>query len=83
MGLMGVIGSLIFVGIQLRLESRVALADQYFNRAESRMATFRSRLESDHWVANQIEGWERGERPNWWNEGLETTRMTKPLALSY
>ena len=34
-GIFAVVASLIFVGMQLMLDRKVALAEQYFNRAES------------------------------------------------
>ena len=46
-GILSIIASLIFVGLQLRLEGRLALADAYATRAESRMSTLRALLESE------------------------------------
>lgn len=49
-GIFAVVVSLIFVGMQLQLDRKVALADQYFNRAESAKADRRALLESDDYT---------------------------------
>ena len=43
-GIFAIVASLIFVGLQLRLEHKVAMADQYFNRAETVKEDYRTRL---------------------------------------
>ena len=43
-GIFAVVASLIFVGMQLMLDRKVALAEQYFNRAESAKADRRAIL---------------------------------------
>lgn len=70
-GLIAVVGSLLFVGMQLRLESRVALSEQYANRAETLMANNRAKLESEAWMSAADKLWESGWRYPWWNETLE------------
>ena len=71
LGILGVIASLIFVGMQLMLDRRVAQAEQYFNRAESRKADFRARLESDEYLSRESKLWEFGQRPEWWDGEFE------------
>ena len=46
-GIFAVVASLILVGMQLQLDRKVALAEQYSNRAESVKADRRVILESD------------------------------------
>jgi len=46
-GVIGIIASLIFVGIQLILDRRLALAEMYAFRAEARQANLRTYLESE------------------------------------
>lgn len=67
-GALAVVTSLIFVGMQLMLDRRVAIAGQYFNRAEAQRADMRVLMESDVYFEVQEERWSRGKRPLWWNE---------------
>ena len=46
-GLFSIVASLIFVGVQLRLDGRIALAEVYSMRTESRRADLRAILESE------------------------------------
>ena len=57
-GISAVVASLIFVGMQLLLDRRIAVADQYFNRAEAQRENLRTRTESEAFFANQEEMWE-------------------------
>jgi hypothetical protein len=43
-GIFAIVASLIFVGMQLRLERKVAMAEQYFNRAETVKEDYRTAL---------------------------------------
>ena len=67
-GAIAVAASLFFVGLQLHLDRKVALAEQYFNRAESAKADRRSLLESDAYFQGIEESWALGWRPFYWNE---------------
>ena len=67
-GSLGIIASLIFVGIQLQLDRNVALGSQYSVRAESYSANLRSYLESDYAMNTLSKQWENGFRPEWWDE---------------
>ena len=69
-GFAAVVVSLIFVGIQLRLDSRVALADQYAFRSESVKNDLRSRIESEDFLEMEVKRWENGSRPPWWTEEI-------------
>lgn len=62
-GAVAVTASLLFVGQQLHLDRKVALADQYFNREESAKADRRSLLESDAYFQDIEESWSLGWRP--------------------
>ena len=46
-GTIAIVASLLFVGLQLQLDRKMALAEVYAARSESRQATLRSLLESD------------------------------------
>ena len=63
LGIFGVIASLIFVGMQLQLDRKVALAEQYFNRAESAKEDLRARLTSQAYSQYIDESWASGRRP--------------------
>lgn len=67
-GAFAVVASLVFVGLQLYLDRKVALADQYFNRGESAKADRRTKLESDHYFQHLEESWALGQRPFYWDE---------------
>lgn len=70
LGIAAVAASLIFVGMQLRLDGRVAMADQYATRAESVKADTRIKMESEEYLAMEAKRWASGIRPGWWNEEL-------------
>lgn len=70
-GIFAVVASLIFVGLQLHLDRKVALADQYFNRAESAKADRRAYLDSDDYMQSMAGYWARGERPSWWDDSWD------------
>ena len=70
-GAIGIVMSLVFVGMQLNFEAEVALAEQYANRTESIKSDLRTRLESEPFMSALETRWEFGERPSWWNEEYE------------
>lgn len=59
------------------LDRRVAIAGQYFNRAEAQRADMRVFIESDAYFEVQEEKWNRGTRPLWWN--AEVNAKITPL----
>jgi hypothetical protein len=71
-GVIAVVASLLFVGYQLQLETRVALSQQYATRSESMKADIRTRLESDTYMSDRDLQWASGWRPPYWNEQFET-----------
>ncbi len=70
-GVIAVVLSLLFVGVQLLFDRNVAVADQYQRRAEMGLSMLQSFLESESYLDQQERRWENGLRPNWWNEELE------------
>ena len=70
-GAAAIVASLVFVGMQLKLDRNVALAAQYAARSES------LREESDGFIASSIRAWESGERPSYWSEDLEEYSQSK------
>ena len=81
-GIASVVASLLFVGIQLLLDRRLALAEQYFDRSESVKSDLRSLLESDAYYRSQEELWEQGVRPVFWDEESETAQLVREGKLS-
>ena len=70
-GVISVVASLIFVGMQLYFDRQIAAAEQYQYRAESRKDDLRAQLESERFIAARVEAWNSGNRPGWWSEELE------------
>lgn len=70
-GIASIVASLIFVGIQLRLEQRVALASQYHARAESRLETIRTLFGNESYLQDVATRFDRGQKPPWWNTEIE------------
>ena len=81
-GIFAVVASLIFVGMQLMLDRKVALAEQYFNRAESVKADRRTALESDDLMRLYEEAWALGWRPSYWDDDWEVARHVQAGTLS-
>lgn len=81
-GIFAVVASLIFVGMQLMLDRKVALAEQYFNRAESVKADRRTSLESDDLMRYYEELWALGWRPPYWDGDWEVARRVQEGTLS-
>ena len=80
LGIFGIIASLVFVGMQLSLDRRVAEADQYFNRSESRKADLRALLESEFYMEETERRWTNGDRPSWWNDNYESIAIELGLS---
>lgn len=81
-GIFAVVASLIFVGMQLQLDRKVALAEQYSNRAESVKADRRMILESDALMQYYEDSWALGWRPAYWDEDREIAGHLKKGAFS-
>ena len=81
-GIFAVVASLIFVGMQLMLDRKVALAEQYFNRAESVKTDRRTALESDDLMRYYEELWALGWRPSYWDEDWKVARRVQEGTLS-
>ena len=64
------------------LDRKVALAEQYFNRAESVKADRRTALESDDLMQYYEEVWALGWRPSYWDDDLEVARRVQSGTLS-
>jgi hypothetical protein len=76
-GIFALVASLIFVGMQLLLDRRIAMSDQYFNRAESVKSDLRAELESEESYLEFEEMWALGERPPYWDENWDIARQVE------
>ena len=81
-GIFAVVASLIFVGMQLHLDRKLALAEQYSYRAESVKADRRIILESDALMQYYVEAWALGWRPAFWDEDWEIAGQVEEGARS-
>lgn len=75
-GATSIVASLVFVGMQLNIDTEVALSDQYATRTESIKSDIRARLESEDFMSYQEVAWENGQRPPWWNDNYENRVTT-------
>ena len=82
LGLSAVVASLLFVGMQLRLDRNVAMAQVYADRAEAYNDNLRSYLESESWLDWQDYNWELGIRPSWWHDSSKTAELLKNSAIN-
>ena len=71
-GVLAIVVSLLFVGMQLMLDRQVALGEQYFNRAESQKEDARTRFASESYMLRRAELWDNGDRPSWWADSDES-----------
>lgn len=79
-GVLSIVGSLLFVGLQMLFDRQVTLSETYQNRADSRKADFRSQMESDDYMTYRAELWSSGNRPAWWTDDLESEFEQKGIS---
>jgi hypothetical protein len=81
-GILAVIVSLLFVGIQLQLDRRLSLATVYQDRAESRKEDLRARMEYEaerRLIETQIES---GRYPGWWTSEVAALHEQQNIPIS-
>ena len=66
-GAIALVASLAFVGLQLKLDRDVALAQSFSDGIESRKEDIRAKMESESYMLMQETLWESGQRPQWWS----------------
>jgi len=79
-GIAGVMASLLFVGMQLMLDRKLAIATQYAARAESIKSDLRAEIESDVYLSARAVLWENRGKPSWWTEEFEQTNREYGLS---
>lgn len=70
-GVFGVIASLIFVGMQLRLDRQLAIAGQFQSRTELRIQQETTYLNNSDFIQDLANSWEK-KRPDWWDSEIES-----------
>ena len=75
-GVLGIIASLLFVGMQMQLDRKIAMAEQYQNRAELRLEGIRNLQANPDFVRDRAYQWERS-RPEWWTDDVEAGYMQR------
>ena len=80
-GIISVVASLIFVGLQLMLDRQVAIAAQFHNRSELGHNDLVSRFENEPYIRMQAQQLENGFEPTWWNPEIEKYRSERKLTL--
>ena len=84
-GIFAIVISLIFVGMQLKLERKVALAEQYFNRAESVKEDYRTALLNPEHFRSLEEDWARNAESHFfydrdWEEMKQVREGTRRIS---
>lgn len=86
-GIFAIVISLIFVGVQLRLERKMAMAEQYFNRAESVKEDYRTLLLSPEYFRAIEDNWTRTGESYFdkydWQEMAEVREGTRRISSIY
>ncbi len=71
-GAIALVASLAFVGLQLKLDRDVALAQSFSDGIESRKEDIRAKMESESYMLMQETLWESGQKPQWWSNASES-----------
>ncbi|TRX56883.1 hypothetical protein [Thalassomonas sp. M1454] len=82
LGIFAVVASLVFVGMQLHLDRKVALAEQYFNRAESVKEDYRTALLSPEYFRAVEEEWTLTGRTSYSDKEWEELKKVREGALN-
>ena len=80
-GILGVIASLLFVGVQMYYDRQIALGNSYQQRADSRKEDLRTRFESDTFILEVKDRIERGNPPTWWSEDINNYRTNENIPI--
>ena len=78
-GISGVIASLLFVGMQLVLDRRVAVGSQYHERMILGHEYYLSLSENEKWISTEAKQWEEGFTPVYWNADIESYKAERKL----
>lgn len=79
-GIFSVVASLIFVGMQLMLDRRVAKGAQFHERSVLGHEAAQMLFDNGDWVKAQAQHWENGFKPSWWNTEIDTIQKEQGLS---
>jgi len=80
-GLIAIVASLIFVGMQLMLDRKVAMGAQYHERMVLGHERDQGMFASEAYIRERAEEWEAGFYPIWWNDDIEGYQKERNLTL--
>ena len=80
-GVAGVIASLIFVGLQMVFDRRIAVASVFHERTIMLQDAQIAQLQSSEVVLMRAKAWEAGDLPSWWNDEIEQYRQVQNLTM--
>jgi len=79
-GIFGVIASLIFVGMQLMLDRRVAVGSQYHERMVLGHEYYLRQAENSDFLRSEAKLWDQGFFPAFWNDDIEKYKNERDLS---
>jgi len=71
-GAIALVGSLAFVGLQMKLDRDIALAQSFSDGIESRKEDIRAKMESESYMLMLETLWDSSQRPEWWLNASES-----------
>ena len=80
-GVAGVIASLIFVGLQMVFDRRIAVASVFHERTIMFQDAQIAQLQDSGVVVMRAKAWEAGNLPSWWNNEIEQYRQSRNLSM--
>ena len=80
-GVAGVIASLIFVGLQMVFDRRIAVASVFHERTTMFQDAQIAQLQDSGVVVMRAKAWEAGNLPSWWNNEIEQYRQSRNLSM--
>jgi len=79
LGIFGLIASLLFVGLQMMLDRRIAMGNQFHQRNVLSHDAARTVFDSEKLLEYQADQYENGFRPDWWSDDLETFKTVRNM----
>ena len=82
-GIFGIVGSLVFVGMQLVLDRRVATSAQFHARTILFQEQEQSVFENDAFITEMAQSWEDNRKPSWWSPEIEEYQRMNGYSMEY
>ena len=80
-GIVSIIASLLFVGMQLTLDRRIAAGAQFHERMLIAHDASLAYFQNEEWIKMQAALWENGFTPRWWNSDIENFADQRKLSM--